>query len=274
MNHVRQPPRASRVSYRRHATLKPCPSQRGVSIVTRREQETCTRMVARGLGGPGVIDCRRLQRLIGAVGAVWTCEGAHVCGCGFRYCASTSAKGRGPAKRIIPREDCSDKEQVQTSDSGQAWEDVLESRLDQGEMQHRTQRRLVLLNDYCVCSVPKAINAATSEVRADSVGFSKGSRLHFTSLCMQVRSKWRFFWRGVGWGLGGALAWTGILGLTACSFRGKTRGGTSSSQYRAHPACMPLLRTSRLETEPMGRTGLCQSRCSGGNGSAIGADGC
>lgn len=54
----------------------------------------------------------------------------------------------------------------------------------------------MLLNDYCVCSVPKAINAATSEVRADSVGFSKGSRLHFTSLCMQVRSKWRFFWRG------------------------------------------------------------------------------
>ncbi|EMD64180.1 hypothetical protein COCSADRAFT_322144 [Bipolaris sorokiniana ND90Pr] len=71
----------------------------------------------KGIGGPGVIDCWRLQRLIGAVGAVWTCEGAHVCGCGFRYCASTSAKGRGPIKRIIPREDYSDKERVQTSDS-------------------------------------------------------------------------------------------------------------------------------------------------------------
>lgn len=149
----------------------------------------------------------------------------------------------------------------------------MESRLDQGEMQHRTQRWLVLLNDYCVCSVPKAINAATSEVRADSVGFSKGSRLHFTSLCMQVRSKWRFFGGGSDGGLG-ALAWTGMLGLTACSFRGKTRGGASASQYRAHLACMPLLRTSRLETEPLGRTGLCQSTCSGENGSAVGADGC
>ncbi|EUC48233.1 hypothetical protein COCMIDRAFT_34284 [Bipolaris oryzae ATCC 44560] len=44
--------------------------------------------------------------------------GVRMCGgCGFRYCASTSAKGRGPAKRIIPCEDCSDKEQVQTSDN-------------------------------------------------------------------------------------------------------------------------------------------------------------
>lgn len=98
----------------------------------------------------------------------------------------------------------------------------------------------MLLNDYCVCSVPKAINAATSEVRADSVGFSKGSRLHFTSLCMQVRSKWRFFLEGGSDRCLGALAWTGMLGLTACSFRGKTRGGAPSSQYRAHPACMPL----------------------------------
>ena len=82
-------------------------------------------------------------------------------------------------------------EALQTSDNA-ALRRVSESRLDMAEWSIAQYRGLVLLNDYCVCSVPKAINAATSEVRANSVGFSKGSRLHFTCSCMQVRSKWRF----------------------------------------------------------------------------------
>jgi hypothetical protein len=138
------------------------------------------RMLVAGWG-PCVIDCRRLQRLDSAVAAV--CVWISV----LRQCQRLRT-----SKRISPHHGFSDKK-LQTSDNaalGWGWSQ------DWSMAKCSIARKgLVLLNDYCVCSVLKAINAATGQASADSVGLSKGSRS--TYLLMHASQKQMAFLGGL-----------------------------------------------------------------------------
>ena len=72
-----------------------------------------------------------------------------------------------------------------------------------------------MFNDICVCSVAQVGNTATSEVRADGVGFSKTSRLHIPADCAACKSDASGF---------GGLHETGNYSLGRLTLWGNERG--------------------------------------------------